>query len=1583
MNRVFAVAFLLVLVLSPLAMLKAQAQLEALTNQSVSPLLTNHYTEIQFRLRVGTRNFGLGFADQLQANSGTIVVTFPAGFGVPATISTSNITVNGVNPPSVVVSGQVVTITTPVDLTRVLGLGDGYGTVIFSSAARIRLPGTAGNYTYTVYTSSQTTPRTSSSFAVTATTTTVSGGSVTPNTSVENRSAAYTINFQTGLGGFLTSASKIYLDFPVGTTVPNGNISGVTLGGQSVTTSGNSTTRRITLDVPGDVDNSSFLTTVFGKSSGIKNPGAGNYQVEISTSTETTEVNSGSYSISSASVLSFSTIQASNDTVNAISSYEIEFVLSNTGALSAAALDKIKVTFPAGFTVPGTIAASSVSIENLTSGFSDNPVAVAVSGQVVTLTPSLDFADSDEMKVTFLSAANIRNYAIAGNYTFTIGTFESNGSTVIDATVNSNPFTLKAAATTVSNASVALSNTTASAANVTYTIAGTVGEYGRLVAGTSTFTVTFPSATNYGTVTTTVNGQSASFSRTGDVITITVPGSVSIANNGSFTLVVNGVTNPTAGSYTANLYTSVEGTSKATQPYNCGTSSVNLTTVALSATGVNRASTYTLTVTGTNLVGGVGDYAVVTFPEGTYLPATISTANVTISGRTPESITVNQTNRTVTIVVPTAPLLGFALTNVVINVAAGIRNPPIAGTYRVSMYTSQDLIPDNSNNYSVIANTTSVTAVTATATSPVANGTAAQYQISFTTGANGKLVGGIAAGSSTITVTFPAGFTVPASISTSNILVEGIQASAVSTNVGSRTVTITLGAGQEIDNSTVVDIDISSGAALLKAGTAGTRTVNVRTSSETTNSSNTNNLTLTGASALYVNSVAVSPNYTNAQAAYTIKFTPGTGDGLAIGNTIEITFPANTFVPSSVATTQILVNSTYPSVGATGSGQTLTVTTPVALAEDVQATVQISSAAGIINPSSAGTSYSLNVKTPTEGPTASPVYTITTAPVSTVSAASVTLSSYTASNANTSYTTSFSTGTYGRLVAGTSKITVTFPAGTNFGTLTSTVNGVAATISRSGQVCTITVPGSVSISNSSSVTVVVGGVTNPATQASYQLSIKTSVETTAVSSGSYTISNTAPVTINTVSFTDYTVNAPSVATIQFTVAGSGGALTSGSGTVTIVFPSGFTVPASNEIELSSIQINGVNISGRSSNTNTNTITLTTGVNIANGAAVTVSIAAGADLLNQSEPGDYTLSIRTSAQPVSATSATQTFIESLTTQIIGLSVSATPSTTLTPVNWTWSFTTGARGRIRPGVGKIYFDFDQSVFTLGTIPTSTVKINGTSVAAVAIAGSVVEITVPASVTIGVSEAATVQFLSGAGIKVDPALGKRRPGSDARIAGTNNYSAYTSPETTPSSYQGNPLPVILSYFTVIKDETTGKPKLDWETYTELNNYRFFVYRLTDLERKAGRAGRPIGEIRGNGTSYEPHQYSLLDSTVSLAGRYHYDLYQEDYDSERKLIASASFVLDAPESFSLDAIYPNPFNPVTNIKFSVREKSPVQIQVFDVTGRLISTLVDGALDAGVHTVTFNGRLFSSGLYLLRFRAGGKVMVKRMTLIK
>ncbi len=83
------------------------------------------------------------------------------------------------------------------------------------------------------------------------------------------------------------------------------------------------------------------------------------------------------------------------------------------------------------------------------------------------------------------------------------------------------------------------------------------------------------------------------------------------------------------------------------------------------------------------------------------------------------------------------------------------------------------------------------------------------------------------------------------------------------------------------------------------------------------------------------------------------------------------------------------------------------------------------------------------------------------------------------------------------------------------------------------------------------------------------------------------------------------------------------------------------------------------------------------------------------------------------------------------------------------------------------------------------------------------------------------------------------------------------------------------------------------------------------------------------------------------------------------------------------LDQNYPNPFNPSTTISYTLDATTNVTLEVFDMMGRKVSTLVQGRQTAGEQTINFDASALASGVYVYRLLAGGQVLTKKMILLK
>ncbi len=95
-----------------------------------------------------------------------------------------------------------------------------------------------------------------------------------------------------------------------------------------------------------------------------------------------------------------------------------------------------------------------------------------------------------------------------------------------------------------------------------------------------------------------------------------------------------------------------------------------------------------------------------------------------------------------------------------------------------------------------------------------------------------------------------------------------------------------------------------------------------------------------------------------------------------------------------------------------------------------------------------------------------------------------------------------------------------------------------------------------------------------------------------------------------------------------------------------------------------------------------------------------------------------------------------------------------------------------------------------------------------------------------------------------------------------------------------------------------------------------------------------------------------------------------------------------DLPRTLVSEGNFPNPFNPMTTIKFAVPQAGRVDLSVYDVAGRKVATVLNEVMEAGRQSVTWTGRndagqTVSSGTYFYRLTAGTETVVGKMLLMK
>ncbi len=175
---------------------------------------------------------------------------------------------------------------------------------------------------------------------------------------------------------------------------------------------------------------------------------------------------------------------------------------------------------------------------------------------------------------------------------------------------------------------------------------------------------------------------------------------------------------------------------------------------------------------------------------------------------------------------------------------------------------------------------------------------------------------------------------------------------------------------------------------------------------------------------------------------------------------------------------------------------------------------------------------------------------------------------------------------------------------------------------------------------------------------------------------------------------------------------------------------------------------------------------------------------------------------------------------------------------------------------------------------------------------------------------------------------------------------------------------LPVeLVSFLARVSDRQVS---LSWVTVSETNNFGFDVEKSID-----GEVFDKIAFVPGSGTTVQPQQYFFIDNK-SLNSRVFYRLKQVDTDGSFEYSKILEVNVNLPQSNTLAQNYPNPFNPTTNIYYELSEPMDVKLEIFNLRGQSVVTLVDAFQHGGYYDMTWNGldqakNQVGAGIYFMR----------------
>lgn len=575
------------------------------------------------------------------------------------------------------------------------------------------------------------------------------------------------------------------------------------------------------------------------------------------------------------------------------------------------------------------------------------------------------------------------------------------------------------------------------------------------------------------------------------------------------------ITNPnSAGIYQIEL--SVDGVNwSASNAYSIVDSIVTLPSVTVSPNIVSKPATHLIKFN-TSSVGGLksGDMIVVEFPIDTQLPSSpITAGSIKVNG-IPTIFATNILGQSMSIPVPTT-IHNNAQVEIIIPLEAGVINPSNEGTYSVWVHTTADTEKNLSISYPIER---SVSDVKVWLTRNQVN-EVGQYLIGLTNGEEA-----LAAGIDSFSIKFKGDTKIPAHIAKSHVFLNGKPMDtlhpngAIVTDPTNRSISITI--PDSIQSNEYISILFTEAAGIINPSAAGLYNIQVKSSKETGYLPSKEFTISNNPVIVQPPTVSLSPNQYGQYGQYVINFVTSTSVGLEGPNDyIELTFPADTVIPNSISTDNILINGTkldrYPII----SGKRIKVMIPNQMRISAGSSVSLvfKPEARIQNPT-ASTNHRIQLQTSKDNSyITSQSYTTIGGPSTgqpgTGGSPTLKLSSYEA-NAPTRYEIVSQAGNSGALVGGTDEITLVFDSRIALPEFIDRehirVNSIAldtGMVRINKQAVSFRLPSNVSIANMQAFTVTIdekARIFNPNLEGNYYLYMYTS-NNTATSNYFYTI----------------------------------------------------------------------------------------------------------------------------------------------------------------------------------------------------------------------------------------------------------------------------------------------------------------------------------------------------------------------------------------------------------------------------------------------------------------------------------------------
>jgi hypothetical protein len=175
-----------------------------------------------------------------------------------------------------------------------------------------------------------------------------------------------------------------------------------------------------------------------------------------------------------------------------------------------------------------------------------------------------------------------------------------------------------------------------------------------------------------------------------------------------------------------------------------------------------------------------------------------------------------------------------------------------------------------------------------------------------------------------------------------------------------------------------------------------------------------------------------------------------------------------------------------------------------------------------------------------------------------------------------------------------------------------------------------------------------------------------------------------------------------------------------------------------------------------------------------------------------------------------------------------------------------------------------------------------------------------------------------------------------------------------------------------------------ITWQTNQAKSIAGFYLYKSYDKEGEYKLVSQSMIPVQQT----DQPNYSFRDFDVTVGQTVYYKLADVDVNNVLTYHAPVSVQVMAPGEYTLEANYPNPFNPETQITFMVKERGQTRLSISNVLGQEVRNLVNQMVEPGVHTVSWDGRddnglLQPTGTYFYTLRVNGFSASRSMQFMK